>query len=539
MIVHVQTRRGHEEIRELHAKHVVFGRSGDCDLVLDGEGISRRHGQLVRAPDGRWWVEDLASKNGIRVNGHVAVRQVLNPGDVVEVGTCTLTFAGPAPEGTGSSSSVTLTDESHPAVSTIEHEPAPLDRIDGRRLSILCELSKQLLDQATIQALIKSAGSALVEELGAATVVLGLTRDPEHEQERLIVYPRSAEPITLSLSILRRAMSSRRAILVTDTRLDETLAQANSIAQEGIRSALCVPLMRQDDVVGFLYLDRRRRDLPYRAGDLEFASAVGGIVGTALENANLREAEIARQRMQAELAAAHRMQEIILPSQWPAIDGWEISGRHASCREVGGDYYDAYLSGGRLWLFVADVCGKGAGAALLASAVHAGLHALAPDCTGPAALLSRLNHVLLSRELGASFVTALAMIADPATGHVLLSSAGHPGPLHLNADGLVSEIELPAAFALGMYPDLGAQEHSLDLGAGEGLLLYTDGAIEMMNTERDQFGEDRLRQLLARTMVETAADALADIQTAIEGFRSGCEQSDDLTLLFCRRMKHY
>lgn len=536
--VRIESPNASEETRELQGPTVSFGRSADCDLVLTGEGISRRHGRFVieTKDSAQWIVEDLGSKNGILVNEQAVLRHGLQHGDRVAVGTCVLTFLdGGAARPTQGQPTVTLSDE-FPAAITTEREPVPLDRMDSRRLSILCEISKTLLDQSTVKQLVESAASALIRELHAASVVVGLTRDPENHADHLIVYPPSVEMVTLSVSILRRAMSSGRSLLIVDTRLDPALTRAQSIVESGIRSAICVPLTRQSQVVGFLYLDSRRGDALYQEHDLEFVSAVGGLVGVALENARLRESELAKERMEAELAAARRMQQIILPSRWPCVPGWEIEGRHTSCREIGGDYYDAFPApDGRLWLLIADVCGKGAGAALLASAVHAGLHALAGTCDTPFALLFQLNQLLRQRDLGSSFVTCLAILGDLRTGQMTLCSAGHPGPLRVRPDGSATEVELPTAFALGVFPDALLQEGHIEIQNGESLLLYTDGAADMLDPKGDQFGEGRLCQLLASRCSQPIGEVLSDIETTIAAFRGSREPCDDLTLLMCRR----
>ena len=235
------------------------------------------------------------------------------------------------------------------------------------------------MDQSDVAGLIDVASNALIESLQAEVVVFGLTCDPEHETEHLVVRPpgAAADRVILSRSILRRTIDNRSAQLVSDTRTDERLGFAQSIIVGGISSALCVPMMRNDRVTGFIYVDSRRRGRSYDERDLQFGCAVGAMVGTAIENARLREAEIARQRLEAELAGAREVQQSILPSSWPQVPGWEVFGEHATCHEVGGDYYDAIVArDGRIWLIMADVAGKGAPAALLAACFHAALHAV-------------------------------------------------------------------------------------------------------------------------------------------------------------------
>ncbi len=536
--LHVRDPSGRQSVFRLSGDIVVFGRSRDCMLVLDAKGVSRIHGRFVREPEGRWWVEDLGAKNGILLNGRFISRHPLADGDVLTVGELALTYRHSAAGVPGSPTpALTLTDAVTAPGTTVERAPGVVSSMDARRLTALYEISTRLMDRRDVGDLVDVAASALIAELEAEVVVFGLTRDPERERDRVIIRPAgfAAGSITLSRSVLSRTLEARRAILVSDTSSDVDLRIAQSIVVGGIRSALCVPLMRQQDVTGFIYVDSRRCGRAYDDRDLQFASAVGAMAGTAIENARLAAAELVKQRMEAELARAREVQQAIMPSQWPAVEGWEVSGRHISCREVGGDYCDAIVTrDGRLWLLIADVCGKGAGAALLASSIHAAVHALIEQCPTPSRLLAPLNDLLVRHAVGASFVTLLAAVVDPATGEALVSSAGHPPPIHFSAERAPAPIPIEGGLMLGVVErtDYADTRWSIPQDSGT-LLLYTDGVTEALDPAGEPFGEDRLLATLAAPA--SAGDVIATVLGELERFRGAAEQSDDLTLLACRR----
>lgn len=289
------------------AKEVItFGRAGACDVVLTGPGVSRQHGRFFRDAADRWWVEDLGSKNGILLGGRLIAREQLNPGDVITVGNLRLTFCNQRHTiVTASPPAVTVSETWASGASTFTQTPGHIRSMDAQRLSTLYDVSRRLMDQRDVHGLIDVATSALSGALNVGVTVFGLTCHPEAEPDRMVVHPPQAHNrVTLSRSILQRCLDSRQAILIRDTAMDAALGEAQSIVSGGIRSALCVPLMRQDVVNGFLYVDNRRDGRVYDTADLEFAAAVAAIVGTAIENRRLQEAELSHQRMEAELASA-------------------------------------------------------------------------------------------------------------------------------------------------------------------------------------------------------------------------------------------
>ncbi len=519
---------------------VVLGRGGDCDLVLANAGVSRRHARLAPDAAGHWYVEDLGSRNGTFLNGFAAGRQELADGDRLGFGGVVAVFLAadrPPEQPSRSQTGVTICPGPLEIQAAIEREPAA-GPPEGRLLAGLYDVSRRLLDQSDVGGLIEVACASLTAALDAGAVVIGLTCDPQREQEAIFARPAAGAGVSLSLSVLRRTLDSGKAILIRETSCDADLAAARSIVMGGIRSAMCVPLMRDRAVTGFIYVDSRAGGRSYGAEDLDFAAAVGSLVGTAVEVARLHESEIIRQRLEAELQAAAKVQRSILPSAWPSVPGYEIHGMCSMCRQIGGDYYDTILDGdGRLWLFIADVCGKGAPAALQAGAVHAALHALAGRCSGPASLLVEMNRLLLRRQVDNSFVTCLAAVLDPRRHELRLASAGHPPPLFVGPAGEACELPASRAPMLGVFEALDARDVVWRFPDGPGcLLMYTDGASEAMNEQSTLFGEEELRRALSGLSSAGAAEVIDRVAEAIERFRGSCGQLDDLTLLACRRL---
>jgi serine phosphatase RsbU (regulator of sigma subunit) len=394
------------------------------------------------------------------------------------------------------------------------------------------------MNHQEVPSLISTVSATLTSNLNADTAVVGLTRDPLGEPDHIVVYPPAATTngVTLSASLLRRTLDEGRSVLFSDAAGNNSLRHAPSIVSRGIRSALCVPISLNQTVTGFIYVESCEKVCRYDERDLDFASAVGAILGTVLETARLQQAELDRQRMAAELAGARRIQQAIMPSRWPVVSGWEIAGTHSTSREIGGDYYDAIVTGdGRLWLVIADVSGKGVAAALQASAVHAAVQAVVEQCRCPSELLLRLNQLLLRREIPSSFVTCLAARIDPQSGEALLASAGHPYPVFVSEEHTTQCLDIETGFVLGAFREAGYQDVAWSIPPSGVLLLYTDGVPEAMSEIGEEFGMDRL--LATVKGGQSARDVLADVRGAVDSFRGDQDQSDDITILTCKRAR--
>ena len=230
-----------------------------------------------------------------------------------------------------------------------------------------------------------------------------------------------------------------------------------------------------------------------------------------------------------ELRVARQIQSSILPQEMPRVFGVSLAARYRPMTAVAGDFYDfVEIDAQRLGVLVADVCGHGVPAALLASMVKVAFAAQHDRADRPGALLATLNGALCGRLAG-QFVTAAYVFIDGASGLIRYAAAGHPPILRLARTGDVRELE-KNGFALGFVPDADYEELEQSLERGDRLLLYTDGLVEAANAADDLFGLERLKNALAAGAglpPNAAADALLG---EMDGW-SGQPASDDLTIV--------
>jgi len=236
------------------------------------------------------------------------------------------------------------------------------------------------------------------------------------------------------------------------------------------------------------------------------------------------------QSHEAELEQAHEIQRHLLPQETPQIEGFRIACAWQPAKSVSGDYFDVLpLGEGRLGLCIADVSGKGITAALLMANLQASVKAFAPEAASPAVLCAKLNRVLCDTVAPGKFVTFFYGIIDSQRRQLHYENAGHCLPLLVHADG---SILMPASFSgvLGLFSHWTYQNSEVQLRSGDCLVLMTDGVLEAANANEEEFGYQRLIDVVE----EKRGSGVHGIRTAIlEAVSTFCDGKfdDDASLI--------
>jgi phosphoserine phosphatase RsbU/P len=246
-----------------------------------------------------------------------------------------------------------------------------------------------------------------------------------------------------------------------------------------------------------------------------------------------READLERDRL-ARLAAT--LQRTLLPPALPAVPGLEVAAHYhpASTDEVGGDFYDLFrLDDGRWGLFIGDVCGNGAGAAVVTSLARYTLRAAAVHDPDPVAVLTELNAALHRERLDPAhrFCSVVFGVLTPEAGGcgVVLATGGHPPPVVIRVDGTAEYGYDVGGQVVGLLPEASFVATALHLGPGDTLLLYTDGLSEARVDRDTRFDEDDLLEFLASQAPASASQTVAAVRGLLDGF--GPALDDDTALL--------
>lgn len=251
------------------------------------------------------------------------------------------------------------------------------------------------------------------------------------------------------------------------------------------------------------------------------------------------------QSLERELEIGRQIQQSFLPATLPQPPGWEIAVRFRPARQVAGDFYDAYeLPAGRIGLVIADVCGKGVGAALFMALFRSLLRAYAeragnsPSSPGVAILTEAMTatnrYITYVHKSAHMFASVFFGVLDPKSGMLHYVNAGHLPPVVSRVDGTTERL-LPTAPAIGLLPASRFPVDQVRLEPGDLLVAFTDGVTEARDVKRDFFSEERLLRLIDGTY-SSASSVLDAIDREVESYSADTSAFDDLTLLAVRHV---
>ncbi len=528
----------------LDRDRITLGRSSANELCYpDDAGLSRQHMALTRV-NGEWQVEDLGSKNGTVVNGNKLEGPVpFRPGDRISAGHLTIEFADSAPATT---ETVVFVDHTESFSTTSTTVVASLDGVLGPEAE---DLNKTYVMQGSPQmrALIR-AGRELaghrplgelfevIMDLSVEAVCAGRGVLMTLEGEDLRVRAARGDRFKISSTVRDRVLKEKASLLVRDAQLDQALKEQVSIVEQKVRSMIAVPLQTNDRVIGLIYVDSPHLIREFSREDLNLLTVMANVAAIRIEHARLNEIEEAERAMAKEMEQAAHIQNGLLPSAAPEVEGLDIAGKTVPCRTVGGDYFDYLVfPDGRVGMLVGDVAGKGMPASLLMSSLQARVHVLFEEAEDLAHKIGRLNKAVCAKCPENRFITFFMTVLDPATGELIYTNAGHNPPLLVRAKSGFEALP-GGGMILGILPMASYQEDRSRMEPGDVLVLYSDGVTEAADPQGDDFGEQRLGELVSSLRDRPAGEIVTAIHDAVTAFTQGAPAADDITVVVARRV---
>lgn len=358
-------------------------------------------------------------------------------------------------------------------------------------------------------------GRMLYEPIGAAGWSLGVF----YPEEELMAAASRLRRIQLGLGLFGLAVLAA-VVVALSHRLTAPLRELATAAR-GLAANLDsdLPTPRSSDELGALATAfRDMRDALRRyVHDLEATTA-------------------AKQRLEGELQVARRIQMDMLPRprKGSPAEGYELAATLEPARAVGGDLYDHRTIGGRVFWLVADVSGKGVGAALFMARAKALFEAWSARRGDPAEILLEVNRGLSRENDAGMFVTAVCGWLDVATGGLTYACAGHEPPLLVPPQGPPAALAGEGGPVLGLLDAVAFPVNAVRLAPGEAILAYTDGVGEAFDEEGDLFGLERLEGAVASAASRDPEALNAAVREAVRAFAGAARQSDDITILTLR-----
>lgn len=515
---------------------VVLGRDPACDIPLEDLGTSRRHARIKPEGDG-FVLEDLGSKNGTIINGAVRRLARLRDGDEVLLGSVRVVFRDERAQAEVTTA-VIVSDRPPPRENTRFSGHTRELALSQHRLQMLYDLSERVTRLRGQNDLLEEVLDICFDTLQFERGAVALRRPDGRGVDWPVVRNlRGVEgKIEVSRTVLGRALDHGERAVINNTQqpdFDPTV----SMVQLGIRSALCVPLLDNDQVLGVIYGDRTTTGAVYSEEDVDFLAGLAKQASIGLINAKLMEERQEKLVLEREMFLARQIQQRLFPTSLPSRADVQVAARNDPGRHVSGDYYDVIgVPGGRVAFVIADVTGEGVAAALLMSNLQAAVRLTMAGEADPGALLARWNRLIHENTEASKFVTCLAGVVDPAARRLALAAAGHYPPYVVGpAPSECFEVKCEPSYPLGVVNDAEYATAWIDLPPVPcTLFCYTDGVIEAMNTEGGQFGRARMIEALHAAGDVPPDQLVSHVREAISDFCGEALPSDDITMLAIR-----
>jgi serine phosphatase RsbU (regulator of sigma subunit) len=521
------------EQRTVYLDHTPFtiGRKMEKDLAIADPRVSRDHA-LIISESGKFFVEDQGSKHGTYVNGERVQRKALERNDRLEFGARDTIYAVFHPQ-------QATTNSARDFLNQISGIQLPNQTNDLEKLTIFLEAARKLNTTGVLDEILLSLIEVTLKLTGAERGYVFM-KTPEGKLRLAAGRNSKGELLlddkTISHSILEDALRANSEFLLTDTSQSLDLSGRQSIVAYDLRTVICIPLRKLQvqtrgraaaesaaagEAMGALYMDSRfaSRDISKVSGDI--LHVVATEAASLIENARLVQTEEEARRYQQELSIAASIQQRLMAVTIPEVPFARIVGKNLSCKEIGGDFFDAINTEDGLSVVLADVAGKGVSAAILASTLQGMMYSQLVAGTPLTEIMASANRYLTSKHIGEKYATVI-IARLRRDGDLEYVNCGHVPPLFICGGEVIrpSHGNLP----VGLLPDASYESDRYSLHNGDRLVLVTDGVTEAENAEGEFFDNERLE-------VAAKKGSMQDIFAAVSSFCGSTPLSDDCTVV--------
>lgn len=295
--------------------------------------------------------------------------------------------------------------------------------------------------------------------------------------------------------------------------------------------SVTIPMLSRGQLIGALNVGRKIHEDDFSVEDLDILTQASYQTALALQNIKLQSEYIDKKRMNKELEMARNIQKRLMPHDIPAVPGLDIVGECHPCYEIAGDYFDIInIEGGYSVMVVADVSGKGAGAAMIMANLQASIRLGVHLSDKLADFVARINELIYNNTSSSEFITFFMSIWDPTKNVLYYVNAGHNPPVVIDIDGKVTR--LPATgLMLGVLSDSAYEENYVRLEKGSVFVIYTDGLEEAMNEKDEMFGGDRIISTVEENKSQSPEKILRSLRDSVLAHCGTRPIQDDVTMI--------
>lgn len=510
------------------------GRKIDKDLVIADPRVSRDHAQIMQEGQD-FFIIDLGSKHGTFVNGERIQRQKLERGDRLEFGARDSAYVLFNPAHATSNTAREFLSQ----ISVIGVKP---EATELEKLTLFLEAARKLNTAGVLDEILITMLDVTLQLTRAERGYIFL-KDEDGKLRLMAGRNSKKEPLlddkTISHSILEESMRSNSEFLFTDTSSQQDLAGRHSIVAYDLRTVVCIPLRKMQvqstrdaqtpapsfntaEAMGVLYVDSRFTSRDIGQVDKNILHVIATEGASLIENARLVQAEEEARRYQQELSIAASIQQRLMQVKIPEVPFARLRGKNLSCKEIGGDFFDAVITHDGLAVVLADVSGKGVSAALLASTLQGMIYSHLIAGMSLLDVVTAVNRFFTEKMGGEKYATVL-LARLRKDGELEYVNCGHVPPLLV----CCGEVMRPphGNVPVGLLPDASFESASCQMKSGDRFILVTDGVTEAENSRGDFFEDSRLEAAAA------ISPTLEGIFGAVTEFCAGNPLSDDCTVV--------
>ncbi|HKQ74166.1 MAG TPA: SpoIIE family protein phosphatase [Blastocatellia bacterium] len=564
-----------DSVVDLNRPRITIGRSARNDLCIEDPFASRLHAEVRKRGDA-FLIADLGSANGTQINASRLTAPVqLRDRDIIRIGETEIEYSehadtapargrtsilfsdssfAPLPEATivagdrNSAANLISSLESSPMtlVSAPGKTPAPKS-VEDDALAVISRVSLTLLSGLSLDDTLQQVLDCVFEVVSADRGYVMLFEAPEGNPKGVpelvckAMKTRATEGtndltnVEISRAISERVLKQGASVLASDAQHDPRFQDRRSIALSGLRSVMAVPLAVEERISGMIYVDNPFHTNRFMERDLQLLTLIASVAAIRIENVRLLEVQQEQKRLANELALASEIQFRLHPETPPAIPSYDILGVSFPCYEVGGDYYDFIEKpDGRYVIALGDVSGKGTGAALLMSSIHAAVRAHTRTRLSASEIVSEINQYIFDNTPANRYVTLFYSELDPRSNQLTYINGGHNAPLLVRASGEVTRLDI-GGFPVGITTFGDYREGWVEIEPGDVMVVYSDGMTESLNEEGEEFGEAHLIEIVQKNRGRSAAGLRDRIDEALTRFVGKAPAVDDLTIVIVKR----
>ena len=507
-----------------------IGRRHESELQIVSVDVSREHAEIEHDGSGRWLLRDRNSRYGTFANDKAVTEHVLAHGDQIRLGR------------SGGAELVFLIDDASQS-----HGSNTSAVIDFRQIATLLDSLRALGSARVLDEVLALVMDSAIEVTGAERGFIMLANAAGELEFKIgrasRRVPLPGKLFDTSQKIPQQVFATDREMIVDDLMQGNLAGEHMGTVALGIRHVLCAPLRVIRYVeqaaapaahrpIGVLYLDSREKGRLLSTATRLALETFATEAGAAIESARLYREAAEKVRLEHELELAAEIQRALQPQAQQSGAHFEVASASIPCRAIGGDFFDYFsLTGGELGFVLGDVAGKGPSAALLTAMIQ-GMFAIQIGVDSAASgLVSRVNEGLIRRALQSRFATVVYG-ALSQSGELTYCNAGHNPPVLLTRKG-VKRLET-GGLILGLFAQAVYEQETVSMDPGDVLVVYSDGVTEALNTEGQEFGDERLLACVKANGHRAPAEILSELLSAVGQFAKGTAQHDDVTALVLR-----